>query len=225
MLDVGLLSTTIMSWTTTRAWNALLTDLTGCEQPPKSSESKRSRLPVAESTLRSAATKTLAIQEHPYLFTGRRTPTSRALLRPAISIKLIDRSGDILAGARALIDSGADYITFSTDWAKLLGIDIHIDCAPATASVADGRVSKRYVYTDGLEIEVADERLLLPVVMFCEDLPIALLGRHDFFERYLVLLDQPNLRFFLERLPDTDDSDDEDDSGEDVERGSTLALD
>jgi hypothetical protein len=225
MLDVGLRSRTIVSWTTTRAWNALLTDLTGCAQQPKSSESKGHRLAPAESTLISIATKTLAIQEHPYLFTGKRTPTSRALLRPAIGIKLIDRAGDVLAGARALIDSGADYITFSTDWAKLLGIDIHVDCAPATASVADGRVSKRYVYTDGLEVEVADERLLLPVVMFCEGLPIALLGRHDFFERYLVLLDQPNHRFFLERLPDPADSDDGDDPGGDVHLGSTLVLD
>jgi len=58
-----------------------------------------------------------------------------------------------------LVDSGADYITFSTDWAERLGIDIHTDCAVAMASVADGRISKRYVYTDGLEIEVAGERM------------------------------------------------------------------
>jgi hypothetical protein len=118
---------------------------------------------------------------------------------------LLDRAGEVVATTRALVDSGADYITFSTDWAERLGIDIHTDCAVAMASVADGRISKRYVYTDGLEIEVAGERMLLPVVMFCENLPIALLGRHDFFVRYVVLVDQVNHRFFLERRPDLED--------------------
>lgn len=168
-----------------------------------------------------AATKALTIQERPYLLTGKRTPTSRAILRPAIGIKLLDRAGDVLATARAMVDSGADYVTFSTDWARRLGIDIHVDCEPALASVADGRTSKRYVYTEGLEVEVAGERILLPVVMFCENLPIALLGRHDFFERYLVLVDQPNHRFFLERLPDIDD----DDPDDDVELDPALVLD
>ncbi len=187
-----------------------MTDLTDCGKPPKSSESHRSRQAATEPALISAATKTLTVQERPYLFTGKRTPTSHALLRPAIGIKLLDRAGDVLVSARALIDSGADHITFSTDWAELLGIDIYVDCEPAIASVADGRLSRRYVYTDGLEVEVADERILLPVVMFCENLPIALLGRHEFFDRYLVLVDQPNHRFFLERLPRPEEDEDDD---------------
>jgi hypothetical protein len=200
-----------------------LTDLTDSGAPLKSSESKRSQ-PPAEPALIAAATKALTIQERPYLFTGKRTPTSRAVLRPAIGVKLLDRAGDVLTTARALVDSGADYVTFSTDWAKLLGIDIHVDCEPAHASVADGRISKRYVYTEGLDVELAGERILLPVVMFCENLPIALLGRHDFFERYLVLVDQPNHRFFLERLFDVDQSD-YDDPDDDAERDRALALD
>jgi hypothetical protein len=201
-----------------------LTDLTDSGAPLKSSESKRGQPPASEPALISAATKALTIQERPYLFTGKRSSVSRAILRPAIGIKLLDRTGDVLTTARALVDSGADYVTFSTDWAKLLGIDIHVDCEPALASVADGRISKRYAYTEGLDVEVAGERILLPVVMFCENLPIALLGRHDFFERYLVLVDQPNHRFFLERLADIEDEDD-DDPDDDAERDTTLVLD
>jgi hypothetical protein len=54
--------------------------------------------------------------------------------------------------------------------------------------------------------------MLLPVVMFCQNLPIGLLGRRDFFERYLVLFDHRNHDFFLERRldPDEDGADDYD---------------
>lgn len=126
-----------------------------------------------------------------------------------------------MAVAHALVDSGADYTTLSDEWAALLGIDLHRDCEEAEASVADGRPSTRYVYTEGLEIEVVGEKMFLPVAMFCKGLPITLLGRRDFFHRYLVLLDQRNHRFFLERLIDPEEDDDPDD---DAELDSAFAL-
>jgi hypothetical protein len=124
--------------------------------------------------------------------------------------------------ARALIDSGADFVTFSTDWAELLGIDIGGDCAPVTAAVADGRPSIHYAYTEGLEVELAGERVLLPVVMFCQDMPMPLLGRRGFFDRYLVLIDQPNLRFFLQHSTVVED---DEDPGDGAEPNTALALD
>jgi hypothetical protein len=159
----------------------------------------------------------------PYLLTGEWTETSRPILRPALGIELFDGRGRVVANARGLIDSGADFVTFSTDWAELIGIDVLVDCDPATATVADGRVSKRYVYTEGLEVELAGERMLLPVVMFCQDMPIPLLGRRGFFDQFLVLIDQPNLRFFLERSPDTDG--DDEDSDDEEESDPALVLD
>lgn len=195
-------------------------DLTDSGRQPQSSryESDQTR-PWADVGLLGAAIEAVTVRELKYLPTGEWTEASRPILRPALDVKLFDNSGRTVANARALIDSGADFVTFSTDWAELLGVDIHADCSPATATVADGHVSKRYVYTDGLEVELAGERMLLPVVMFCESLPIALLGRRGFFERFLVLLDQSNLRFFLERLPDADENDD------DAGQGPVLALD
>jgi hypothetical protein len=144
-------------------------------------------------------------------------------MRPALGIELFDGSGQVVANARGLIDSGADFVTFSTDWAELLGIDVQVDCSPAIATVADGRVSKRYVYTEGLEVGLAGERIFLPVVMFCQEMPIPLLGRRGFFDRFLVLIDQPNLRFFLERSPDAGTGGG--DSDDDAEPDAALVLD
>jgi hypothetical protein len=114
-------------------------------------------------------------------------------------VTLLGGHGGEMTTARALVDSGADFTTFSHEWAELLGIDLERDCEERSVGVADGRPSKRFVYTRGLWVEVVGERLFLAVAMFCKNLPVALLGRKDFFERYVVLLDQRNHRFFLER--------------------------
>lgn len=158
--------------------------------------------------------------ELPYLPTGEWTEVSHPLLRPALGVTLFDANGAVVARARALIDSGADFITFPTEWAELLGIDLDIDCVREVATVADGRTSARYAYTAGLRVELAGERLLLPVVMFCAGMPIPLLGRRGFFDEFLVLIDQPNLRFFLQRSPEP--SGEDSDGG--AEPGLTLAL-
>jgi len=127
------------------------------------------------------------------------------VLRPALPVTLLGGHGGEMTTARALIDSGADYTTFSDEWAKLLGIEFERDCERIEVGVADARRSIRHVFTRGLQIEVVGEKLLLPVVMFCQNLPIGLLGRRDFFERYLVLFDHRNHDFFLERRTDPDE--------------------
>lgn len=161
------------------------------------------------------------VRELEYLPTGEWTEAGRPILRPALDVKLLDRDGQIVAKARALIDSGADFVTFPTEWAELLGIDLRTECAPVSATVADGRLSNRYAYTDGFEVEMAGERALLPVVLFCQDMPIPLLGRRGFFDRFLVLMDQPNLRIFLERSTSSQGEDPDDDA----ETDQALALD
>jgi hypothetical protein len=191
-------------------------------QPQSSRYASDQTRPWADVGLLGAATEAAMVQEFKYLPTGEWTEASRPILRPALDVKLFDKAGRTVANARALIDSGADFVTFSTDWAELLGIDVRTDCAPLTATVADGRLSMRYAYTEGLEVEFAGERVFLPVVLFCQDMPVPLLGRRGFFDRFLVLIDQPNLRFFLE--PSTVVEDD-DDPGDGAEPDTALALD
>jgi hypothetical protein len=167
-------------------------------------------LPAVEKPDLIAATqRSRSIGKFAYLATGDLDVGSIAILRPALPVTLLGGHGGEMTTARALIDSGADFTTFSHDWAELLGIDLHRDCEQIEVGVADGKSSVRYVFTKGLQIEVVGEKMLLPVVMFCENLPIGLLGRRDFFERYLVLFDHRNHDFFLERRVDPDEGDDD----------------
>jgi len=146
-----------------------------------------------------------SIGRFPYLATGDLAPGDIAVLRPALPVTLLGGHGGEMTTTRALVDSGADYTTFSDEWAKLLGIELERDCARIEVGVADAKHSIRHVFTKGLQIEVVGEPMLLPVVMFCQNLPIGLLGRRDFFERYLVLFDHRNHDFFLERRTDPDE--------------------
>jgi hypothetical protein len=183
------------------------------ETRPKSSGSERipPRQPATGPVLLASAELAPTVSEFRYIATGDvASSDSRPILRPALPVGLLQEDGRRVAIADALVDSGADHTTLSAEWAKLLGIDLYGDCTEMEVGVADDRPSVRYCYTDGLTIDVAGEPMFLPVVMFCEGLPITLLGRRDFFDRYLVLVDHRNLRFFLERLLDHQEDEDDD---------------
>jgi hypothetical protein len=110
----------------------------------------------------------------------------------------------------AKIDTGADVTTLDADWATRLGINLDTDCQLVSVGAAAEQPAYHHCYAEGLTIEVVGEPLFLPVVMFCKREGIALLGRHDFFQRYIVLIDEPRKRFFLERMPDLVDNEDDD---------------
>lgn len=110
----------------------------------------------------------------------------------------------------AKIDTGADITTLDADWGLRLGIDLERDCTRQEVGAASDRPVYHYCYAEGLTIKALGEDLFLPLVMFCKRRGIALLGRYDFFQRYLVLIDEPRKRFFLERLPDPVDDDEDD---------------
>lgn len=110
----------------------------------------------------------------------------------------------------AKVDTGADITTLDADWAPQLGISLKHDCTPQQVGAASEQPVYHHCYAEGLTIKVLGEDLLLPLVMFCKRKGIALLGRYDFLQRYLVLIDEPRKRFFLERLPDPIDDDEDD---------------
>lgn len=122
-------------------------------------------------------------------------------------MRLLNPGGGRVAQAHALVDSGADNTTLSAEWARLLSIDLKKDCHPvrAWAAVDHEKPVWHYCYTEGLTVEVLDEKMFLPVVMFCTGLPVALLGRRDFFRRYIIAFDEQRRRYFLERQLDPDE--------------------
>jgi hypothetical protein len=193
---------------------------------PKSSRSSPDPIPPArpESVIVAAAEAAPhLVRSLPYGFTGslEREVPHRREKRPTLGIALYGTADDPLdsaiASARAIVDSGADNTTLSADWADLLGIDLERDCAPIRPIIAgpqkqagEEQEVTHYAYGGGLWVEILGTKLLLPVVMFCKGLPRSLLGRRDFFVKYLVAFDERNARFFLERLPEiVDDDDDE----------------
>lgn len=177
------------------------------ETQPKSSRSERTQpLPAAtDPALLSAAEMAESVHRFPYMTTGDSTSSGDKIVRPALGVHLLDHVGKRLAQARAIVDSGADQTTLSHEWAEVLGIDLERDCSPVKASIASEQEAIHWAYTEGLWVEVLNESLFLPVAMFCKKLPVTLLGRRDFFDRYLVLFDDRMHRFFLERRPDLGD--------------------
>jgi hypothetical protein len=97
-----------------------------------------------------------------------------------------------------LIDSGADNSMFPLAWASPLGID-KADCQEETCSTVGG-VTKQYIWAAGLDAEIQALNTTVHLnACFSEDLPIVLLGRHDFFSVFRVSFDQRSLTFTLQK--------------------------
>lgn len=188
------------------------------QNPPKSSRSERT-LPLPASTdsaLLAAAKRADNVYGFGYTTTGDEAKGQR-ITRPALPVRLLDHELNHVAKARAIVDSGADHTTLSGDWAEILGIELEKDCFPIKAEVA-GKPTTHWAFGTGLEVEVLGEPLFLPIAVFCPDLPVLLLGRRDFMERYFVMIDEPNKRFYIERRPDLDPADGPDISASREER-------
>lgn len=134
-------------------------------------------------------------------------------MRPTLPLTLVradDRpSTTQLPATRAIVDSGADRTTLPAHWARLLGIDLINDCVE-DKTITGGGEATHYAFGGGIWADLLGEQILIPLVSFAPMLPFAFLGRDDFFERYLVVVDQRGKRFFLERHPDREEDEDDD---------------
>jgi hypothetical protein len=82
------------------------------------------------------------------------------------------------------VDSGADSTVFPSSVAVALNIDIAGACEQREFVTAAGRVTQPSL-PEGLEIEIEELRVHLRVgASFNPHVPIALLGRRDFFSRF-----------------------------------------
>lgn len=118
-------------------------------------------------------------------------------LKPALDVALVGPSGTQLPRQRALVDSGCDYSTFPKAWAVLLGIDFDIDCAPIQGNTASGKDDSQRCYEPGIHGLVMGHNVPLSAI-FHPQIPIALLGREDFFKYFKVGFDQRRKRFRVE---------------------------
>jgi hypothetical protein len=94
-----------------------------------------------------------------------------------------------LAPQLALIDSGCDLSTFPSAWAPLLGIDFKKECDEIEGQTASGTDKTQRIYKPGIHGLILGHKVPLHAV-FNPRLPIALLGREDFFKFFRVDFDQ-----------------------------------
>jgi hypothetical protein len=98
---------------------------------------------------------------------------------------------------RALVDSGADFSILPMGYASYLGVDINVcEEQPCTTAGGSGTV---FVHPIPLEAEIQAMNIRFAMKSaFTEYANTILLGRADFFKRFLVTLDEPAQTFTLE---------------------------
>ncbi len=116
-------------------------------------------------------------------------------LMPGVPLKLIKPSGAMRPQIYGLVDSGCDWSNFPFDWADDLGIDISA-CEEVVGNTAGGDATK-YHYPPGIDAIVFGRKIHL-AAFFSPGLPLALLGREDFFQYFRASFDQRSLCFDLE---------------------------
>jgi hypothetical protein len=114
---------------------------------------------------------------------------------PGVPLRLVKPDGAMRPQIYGLADSGCDCSTFPIDWAKDLGIDLG-ECAQTTGNTAGGTVEK-YLYVPGVDAIVFGRKIHLSA-FFSPGLPLALLGREDFFSYFRASFDQRSLSFRLD---------------------------
>jgi hypothetical protein len=142
-----------------------------------------------------------AARTFPYLALGSNphSPPGRAAdpngLCPALDIRLIGRDG-LEVPTRAVIDSGASASCFPIALADQLGIEIS-QCRETRAATAGGP-ALQYEWNGGLIADVAGQRLALRAIF--APTKVALLGRADFFDAFLVSFNHRERTFMLKRM-------------------------
>lgn len=112
-------------------------------------------------------------------------------------MSLVGPNGHQTPQQLALVDSGCDFSTFPSAWAKPLGIDFMADCEEIDGNTASGKDNSQRIYKPGIHGLVAGKKVPLRAI-FNPKIPIALLGREDFFAYFKVSFDQQAKTFRLQ---------------------------
>lgn len=113
---------------------------------------------------------------------------------PGVPMKLLKLDGAIRPQIYGLADSGCDFSNFPEAWAEDLGVDL-ANCEETEGNTAGGK-AKKYLYKPGIEAIVFGKKIHL-AAFFSPGLPLALLGREDFFQYFRAHFDQRAQSFDL----------------------------
>jgi hypothetical protein len=118
-----------------------------------------------------------------------------ACLMPGVPLKLIKLDGAMRPQIYGLADSGCDFSNFPIAWAQDLGVDLAA-CVETEGNTAGG-TAKKYLYPPGVDALVFGRKIHLSA-FFSPGLPLALLGREDFFCYFRASFDQRSSSFQLD---------------------------
>jgi hypothetical protein len=113
---------------------------------------------------------------------------------PGVPIKLLKLDGSIRPQTYGLADSGCDFSNFPFAWAEDLGVDLE-DCHETEGNTAGG-TAKKFLYPPGIDAIIFGKKIHV-AAFFSPGLPIALLGREDFFHYFHAHFDQRAQSFHL----------------------------
>lgn len=114
---------------------------------------------------------------------------------PGVPLKLIKLDGAMRPQIYGLADSGCDFSNFPLEWAEDLGVDL-ASCEETQGNTAGG-TAKKYLYKPGIDAIVFGRKIHL-AAFFSPGLPLALLGREDFFQYFRASFDQRAQSFRLD---------------------------
>ena len=117
--------------------------------------------------------------------------------RPVVEVTLSKngKNRDFLA----IIDSGADVTTMSTQVAEILGIDWR-NCRGGNLLGISGVMQNSYYDKLDITVKALDDTFTIPVVFTETDIPI-LLGQEGFFDRYRIKFEKDHDTFEITLTP------------------------
>lgn len=126
-----------------------------------------------------------------------KTTTGRLKKRPVVEITLSKngKSRDFFA----VIDSGADVTTMSTQVAEVLGIDWK-NCRQGNVLGISGVTQHSYCDKLDITVKTLGDTFSIPVVFTETYIPI-LLGQEGFFDRYRIKFEKDHDTFEITRAP------------------------
>ena len=126
-----------------------------------------------------------------------KTTTGRLKKRPVVEVTLSKngKSRDFFA----VIDSGADVTTMSTQVAEILGIDWK-NCRRGNLLGISGITQNSYYDELDITVKTLDDMFTIPVVFTEAIIPI-LLGQEGFFDRYRIKFEKDHDTFEITLAP------------------------
>lgn len=129
------------------------------------------------------------MMEFPYI-------RKRGIYYPIVPVKLIYRGLELITDA--LVDSGANVSVFQASISDYLGVNL-FDGEKIFLQGIGGRI---VAYRHHIDLQIGDFSFPSTIAFSREMIPrVNILGRDDFFYRFIITFDEPSRKVILQEIP------------------------